>query len=86
MTPVFAGADKLFHVLVNGDSYLAPAIANVSTVGAQLLLGIVINLLMIPGYHDIALRDLSPSQGALALGRLSQEVGSQSTKPNNMGV
>jgi uncharacterized membrane protein YphA (DoxX/SURF4 family) len=37
------------------------------------LLGIVINLLIIPGFFDIALRDFGLSLGALALGRLSQE-------------
>jgi uncharacterized membrane protein YphA (DoxX/SURF4 family) len=36
------------------------------------LLGIVVNLLMIPGYYDIALRDLGLAVGALALGRLSE--------------
>ncbi|MGI9074970.1 MAG: hypothetical protein ACR2JB_27480 [Bryobacteraceae bacterium] len=40
------------------------------------LLGIVINLLIIPGYFDIALRDFGLALGALALGRLSQEFGS----------
>jgi len=39
-------------------------------VSAWLLL-IVINLLMIPGYYDVALRDFGLSLGALALGRLS---------------
>jgi hypothetical protein len=34
---------------------------------------IIINLLMIPGYFDVALRDLGLRLGALALGRLSQE-------------
>ena len=37
------------------------------------LLGIIINLLLIPGYYDIALRDLGLALGALALGRLSQQ-------------
>lgn len=37
------------------------------------LLGIILNLLLIPGYYDVALRDLGLSLGALALGRLSQE-------------
>lgn len=37
------------------------------------LLLIVINLLMIPGYFDIALRDFGLSLGALALARLSRE-------------
>lgn len=41
-------------------------------VAAWLLL-IVVNLLMIPGYFDVALRDFGLSLGALALARLSQE-------------
>ena len=40
------------------------------------LLGIVINLLIVPGFFDIALRDFGLSLGALALGRLSQEYNS----------
>ena len=35
------------------------------------LLLIVVNLLMIPGYYDIALRDFGLALGALALARLS---------------
>ena len=41
-------------------------------VSAWLLL-IVANLLMIPGFFDVALRDFGLSLAALALGRLSQE-------------
>ena len=41
-------------------------------VSAWLLL-IIINLLMIPGYFDVALRDFGLSLGALALARLSRE-------------
>lgn len=37
------------------------------------LLAIIVNLLMIPGYFDVALRDLGLALGALALARLSQE-------------
>jgi hypothetical protein len=33
---------------------------------------IIANLLMIPGYYDVALRDLGLALGALALGRLSE--------------
>lgn len=33
---------------------------------------IIVNLLMIPGYFDVALRDLGLALGSLALGRLSQ--------------
>jgi hypothetical protein len=40
------------------------------------LLGIVINLLLVPGFFDIDLRDFGLALGALALGRLSQEFGS----------
>jgi hypothetical protein len=36
------------------------------------LWGIIANLLLIPGYYDIALRDFGLSVGALALARLSQ--------------
>jgi hypothetical protein len=42
------------------------------------LWGIIINLLLIPGYYDIALRDFGLSLGALALARLSGEFGSAS--------
>lgn len=41
-------------------------------VAAWLLL-IIANLLLIPGYFDVALRDLGLALGALALGRLSQD-------------
>ena len=37
------------------------------------LWGIIINLLLIPGFYDIALRDFGLSLGALALARLSTE-------------
>ena len=40
-------------------------------VSAWLLL-IIVNLLMIPGYYDVALRDFGLALGALALGRLSR--------------
>jgi hypothetical protein len=35
------------------------------------LLGIIVNLLLIPGYFDVALRDLGLALGAFALARLS---------------
>lgn len=38
---------------------------------------IIVNLLMIPGYFDVALRDFGLLLAALALGRLSQEHSSQ---------
>jgi uncharacterized membrane protein YphA (DoxX/SURF4 family) len=38
---------------------------------AAWLVAIIVNLLLIPGYYDVALRDLGLALGALALGRLS---------------
>ncbi len=37
------------------------------------LWGIIVNLLLIPGYYDIALRDFGLSLGAIALARFSQD-------------
>jgi hypothetical protein len=37
------------------------------------LWGIIINLLLIPGFYDIVLRDFGLSLGALALARLSHQ-------------
>jgi hypothetical protein len=45
------------------------------------LWGIIVNLMLIPGYYDIALRDFGLSLGALALGRLSAEF-----NPKPVGV
>ena len=101
VAPILAGLDKLFHVLVDWDKYLAP-IANRALAGhghqfmlvvgiieiaagigvallprvfayvvAAWLAGIIINLLSIPGYYDVALRDLGLALAALALARLS---------------
>jgi hypothetical protein len=38
------------------------------------LWAIVANLMMMPGYYDIALRDFGLSLGAIALGRLADEL------------
>ena len=40
---------------------------------AAWLIGIIVNLLLIPGYFDVALRDFGLALGALALARLSEE-------------
>lgn len=37
------------------------------------LWGIIVNLLLVPGYFDIALRDFGLSLGALALAQFSQQ-------------
>src|SRR5262245_10700841 len=44
-----------------------------SYVVAAWLAGIIVNLLLVPGYYDVALRDLGLALAALALGRLSAE-------------
>ena len=44
-----------------------------SYVVAGWLAAIIVNLLLIPGYYDVALRDLGLALAALALGRLSAE-------------
>lgn len=44
-----------------------------SYVVAAWLGAIIVNLLLIPGYFDVALRDFGLLLGALALGRLSQD-------------
>jgi len=44
-----------------------------SYVVAAWLLGIIVNLLLIPGYFDVALRDFGLLLAALALGRLSAD-------------
>lgn len=38
------------------------------------LWAIIVNLLMVPGYYDIAARDFGLSLGALALSRLSEST------------
>jgi hypothetical protein len=43
-------------------------------VAAAWLIGIILNLLLIPGYFDVALRDFGLALGALALARLSEEL------------
>jgi hypothetical protein len=45
------------------------------------LWGIIVNLLLIPGYYDIALRDFGLSLGALALARISTQV-----NPKPLGI
>jgi hypothetical protein len=52
-----------------------PAIGGI-VVGAWLC-GIILNLLSIPGYYDVALRDLGLALGAFALARLATEFDSR---------
>jgi hypothetical protein len=45
---------------------------------AAWLLAIIANLLLVPGFYDIALRDLGLALAALALGRLSSSAAGES--------
>ncbi|MCA4134970.1 hypothetical protein [Arthrobacter sp. M4] len=52
-----------------------------SLVVALWLAGIIVNLLLVPGYFDVALRDFGLLVGALALNRLSVAEHKNSTVP-----
>ncbi len=69
MVPIVTGLDKFFHLLCN--------VAFKPKYGGYLVAawlgGIIINLLLIPGFFDIAFRDFGLSLGALALARLGRE-------------
>jgi uncharacterized membrane protein YphA (DoxX/SURF4 family) len=54
--------------------YFKPRIG--AYVVAAWLLGIIVNLLLLPGYFDVALRDFGLFLGALALARLSEAFAS----------
>jgi hypothetical protein len=45
------------------------------------LWGIIVNLFLVPGFYDVALRDFGLSLGALALARLSREF-----NPKPLGI
>ena len=77
LLPFSAGTFMLIVGIVEIGA--AALVALRPTVGAYVvaawLAGIVINLLLIPGYFDVALRDFGLMLGALALARLSKEFG-----------
>jgi hypothetical protein len=60
----------VIEVIAGIGVFLKPKIF--AYVVAAWLFLIIVNLLLIPGYFDVALRDLGLMLGALALGRLSQ--------------
>jgi hypothetical protein len=75
LLPFSAGTFMLFVGIVEiGAAVLVALRPQIGAyVVAAWLAGIVINLLLIPGYFDIALRDFGLMLGALALARLSVE-------------
>jgi len=67
----------LFMLVVGGIEVVAGLlVAMKPTVGAHVvalwLWGVIVNLLLIPGFYDVALRDFGLSLGALAFGRLAR--------------
>lgn len=75
LLPFSAGTFMLFVGIVEiGAAVLVALRPHIGAyVVAAWLAGIVINLLLIPGYFDVALRDFGLMLGALALARLSVE-------------
>ena len=60
----------VIEIIAGVGVFLKPRIF--AYVVAAWLVLIIVNLLLIPGYYDVALRDLGLALGALALGRLSE--------------
>jgi|SRR5687768_9673338 hypothetical protein len=75
LLPFSAGTFMLFVGIVEIGAAVLVAVR--PTIGAYVvaawLAGIVLNLLLIPAYLDVALRDFGLMLGALALARLSDE-------------
>ena len=65
----FMMAAGVVEIVAGIGVFLKPRIF--ANIVALWLVCIIINLLSIPGFYDIALRDLGLALGALALGRLS---------------
>jgi uncharacterized membrane protein YphA (DoxX/SURF4 family) len=79
LVPASTGIDPAIFMMVIGVvEVIAGILVAVKTkwgawIVAAWLWGIIINLLLVPGYYDIALRDLGLSFGALALAQLAQD-------------
>ena len=80
MLPVSAHTFMLGVGLI--EMIAALLVATMPTIGGLVvgawLCGIILNLLSIPGYYDIALRDLGLALGAFALSRLAAEFNPRS--------
>jgi hypothetical protein len=77
LVPAWTGIDPaIFMMVVGVIEIIAGIVVAVKPKFGGLLVaawlwGIVINLLLVPGYYDIALRDVGLSFGALALAALA---------------
>jgi hypothetical protein len=63
----------VIEIVAGATVALQPSIG--AYVVALWLWGIILNLLLVPGFYDVALRDFGMSLAALALPRLSREFG-----------
>ena len=78
LVPTWTGIDPAIFMMVIGVVEIIAGILVAvrpkwgAWVVTAWLWGIIINLLLVPGYYDIALRDLGLSFGALALARLAE--------------
>ena len=78
LVPAWTGIDSaIFMMAIGVVEIIAGILVAVKPkwgawIVAAWLWGIIINLLLVPGYYDIALRDLGLSFGALALARLAE--------------
>ncbi len=77
LVPAWTGIDPATFMMVVGVvEIIAGVVVAVKPMFGGLLVaawlwGIIINLLLVPGYYDVALRDLGLSFGALALAALA---------------
>ena len=74
------GSGQDFMYLIGGVEILAGVLVAIkprygAPVVAAWLAGIIINLLTVPGFYDVALRDFGLLVGALALNRLATAAG-----------
>jgi hypothetical protein len=78
LMPAWTGIEPaIFMMIIGVVEVIAGILVAVKTkwgawIVAAWLWGIIINLLLVPGYYDVALRDLGLSFGALALARLAE--------------
>jgi hypothetical protein len=78
LVPRWTGMDATVFMMVVGVIEIIAGIVVVAKpkfgtwLVAAWLWGIILNLLLVPGYYDVALRDLGLSLGAVALARLAE--------------
>ena len=88
LLPVAGSTFMLFVGIV--EMAAAVLVATRPRIGAYVvaawLLGIIVNLLLIPAYFDVALRDFGLALGALALARLSEEFAGEARPSMRSGL